>query len=127
MKAIFKNIIFILHVDLLSHLYIPDCQTKKMSDIKKKTRGIRKENPDPDKKCVFPFMHGGKKYCKCTTVGTFGKLDGLDKFWCATKLDNKTYNLMNKESWGLCTDSCLITGTHSTMRENVNQNRVCKV
>ena len=49
-----------------------------MSDIKKKARGIRKENPDPDKKCVFPFMHGGKKYCKCTTVGTFGKLDGLD-------------------------------------------------
>ena len=57
------------------------------------------EGNDPDKPCVFPFIHKGKTYTTCTKSGR-----NSCKPWCSTKVDESGIHI--EENWGFCNSGC---------------------
>jgi len=55
--------------------------------------------PDPNRRCLFPFIHDGKLFNECTTYG-------LGDYWCSTlTLPNNTH-VQGQGYYGLCSRSC---------------------
>lgn len=63
-------------------------------------------NPDPNKKCIFPFRYQGKEFTKCT------KYDNNGVFWCATQVDSDGEYVSHSNKWGVCAEECPKEGKH---------------
>ena len=61
----------------------------------------RNGNPDPGKKCVFPFKYNGKTYQGCPP-DNFVK----DKRWCSTATDENGNHIIGDNKFGICEDKC---------------------
>jgi hypothetical protein len=56
------------------------------------------DNPDPDQKCVFPFIWAGVKHNSCIND------DDAGGSWCSTKVDR--YGKYIDRKWGICSPTC---------------------
>ena len=56
------------------------------------------DNPDPDQKCVFPFIWSGVKHYSCVNDDVAGGS------WCSTKVDRSGKYIDTK--WGICLPTC---------------------
>lgn len=57
--------------------------------------------PDPNKKCVLPFVYDGKEFTKCTNYDWVDSSDCSGCFWCGTQ-----YQVTWDSGWGMCNDKC---------------------
>ena len=61
-------------------------------------RNTAYDGPDADNTCKLPFFYDGRWYENCT-------LYPRDDYWCATKVDPVTREMVNSASdWGFCPD-----------------------
>jgi len=55
--------------------------------------------PSPNKKCIFPFTHGGVVYNECTTAG-------LGQSWCSVAVYSNGTHISGQGLYGLCPSTC---------------------
>ena len=81
----------------ISNCQFLDCKT---------IRVISSFNPDPGKKCIFPFIYKDEKLNGCTEEDYNGT------YWCPTELLADGSFQKSSSKWGTCENKCQKEGKY---------------
>ena len=86
-----QDLVIINWMRLNKQLPFSDCKT---------IRVISSFNPDPGKKCIFPFIYKDEKFNGCTQEDYNGT------YWCPTELLADGSIQKSSSKWGTCENKC---------------------